>query len=178
MWLAVFHDFITYNVEDSKFIDFLKAYKSGLNEKEIDGVSMKDFKDMQTKKKATIVGKIELLIKLMKDYLHIEDSEQITPLDFVKENVNPDITADDIADYEQFYEDDIKIEVDNSSKLLDDNNVNSMLALIAYVMNSNIKINVFKEWLVNFFEENNTYNVDQKSNYIFMRDSLQRMAVA
>ena len=27
-------------------------------------------------------------------------------------------------------------------------------------------------------EENNTYNVDQKSNYIFMRDSLQRMAVA
>ena len=178
MWLAVFHDFITYNVEDSKFIDFLKAYKSGLNEKEIDGVSMKDFKDMQTKKKATIVGKIELLIKLMKDYLHIEDSEQITPLDFVKENVDPDITADDIADYEQFYEDDIKIEVDNSSKLLDDNNVNSMLALIAYVMNSNIKINVFKEWLVNFFEENNTYNVDQKSNYIFMRDSLQRMAVA
>lgn len=178
MWLAVFHEFIIYDVDDSRFVDFLKAYKNGLNEKEIDGVSMKDFKNMQTKKKATITGKIELLVQLMKEYLHIKDVEQITPLDFVKENVDPDITEDDIADYEQFYEDDLKIEVDNSSKLLEDKNVNSMLALIAYVMNSNIKINVFKEWLVNFFNENDTYNVDQKSNYIFMRDSLQRMAVA
>ena len=178
MWLAVFHEFITYDVEDSKFIEFLKAYKNGLNEKEVDGVSMKDFKDMQTKKKATITGKIELLVKLMKEYLHIEDVKQITPLDFVKENVDPDITEDDIADYEQFYEDDLKIEVDNSSRLLDDKNINSMLALIAYVMNSNIKINVFKEWLVNFFNENDTYNMDQKSNYIFMRDSLQKTAVA
>lgn len=176
MWLAVFHEFTTYNIEDSRFIDFLRAYNNELNQKEIDGVSMGDFKDKQSKKKATITGKIELLVKLMKEYLHIEDVEQVTPLDFVKENVNPDITEDDIVDYEQFYEDDLKIEVDNSSKLLEDKNVNSMLALIAYVMNSNIKINVFKEWLIDFFNENDTYNADQKSNYIFMRDSLQRTA--
>ena len=50
MWLAVFHEFITYDIDDSKFIEFLKAYKNGLNEKEVGGVSMKDFKDMQTKK--------------------------------------------------------------------------------------------------------------------------------
>lgn len=174
MWLAVFHEFTTYNIEDSRFIDFLRAYNNELNQKEIDGVSMRDFKDMQSKKKTTITGKIDLLIKLMKEYLHIEELNKTIVLDFIKESANPDVTEEDIEDYEKFYEDDLKIEVDNSSKLLEKRNMPSIMALIAYLMNSNIKINIFKEWLVGFFEENNTYNSDQKSNYIYMRDSLER----
>ena len=77
--------------------------------------------------------------------------------------------------YEEFYEDDLKIEVDNSSKLLEESNTKSMLALIAYVMNSNIKLNAFKKWLVDFFAQNNTYKTNQTENYIYMRNSLQKM---
>ena len=38
----------------------MSAYKNELSQKEIDGVSMSDFKDMQSKKKATITGKINM----------------------------------------------------------------------------------------------------------------------
>lgn len=178
IWLTLFDKFTKFGLDDSKFAEFLNAFINSLREKSVDG-KLFDTADEtgSTKDKSVIIDKLHILETLMKEYLHIEDVEQATPLDFVKENVNPDTTADDIADYEQFYEDDLKIEVDNSSKLLDDKNINSMLALIAYVMNSNIKINVFKEWLVNFFNENDTYNADQKSNYIFMRNSLQKIAV-
>ena len=181
IYFSVFARFKKLGLDDGKFVEFMTEYVQSLHnmmkETEIDSETGKK---KSTKDKIVVVDKINMVENLMNEFLHInkEDLDDVSVLDFVKENVNPDITADDIADYEQFYEDDVKIEVDNSSKLLDDNNVNSMLALIAYVMNSNIKINVFKEWLINFFEENNTYNVDQKSNYIFMRDSLQRMAVA
>ena len=44
------------------------------------------------------------------------------------------------------------------------------------VNRENELIDGYIQYLV--LKENNTYNVDQKSNYIFMRDSLQRMAVA
>lgn len=179
IWFTLFNKFTQYGLNDDKFGEFLTAFINNLKDKSVNGKLFHTADESgSTKDKSVIIDKLHILETLMKEYLHIKDVEQVTPLVFVKENVDPDITADDIADYEQFYEDDIKIEVDNSSKLLEDENVNSMIALIAYVMNSNIKINVFKEWLVNFFNENNTYNTDQKSNYIFMRDSLQNVAFA
>ena len=179
IWFALFDKFTQTGLDDVEFGRFLTAFVDGLRDKAVEGQLFDRVDDTgSTKDKANIVAKLHILETLMNEYLHIEEVEEITPLDFIKENVDSDITEEDIVDYKQFYEDDVKIEVDNSSKLLDDKNTNSMLALIAYVMNSNIKINVFKKWLINFFEENNTYNVDQKSNYIFMRDSLQKMAVA
>ena len=179
IWFALFDKFTQTGLNDTEFEKFLNAFVDGLRNKAVDGQLFDRVDDTgSTKDKANIIAKLHILETLMNEYLHIEEVEEITPLDFIKENVDSDITEEDIVDYKQFYEDDVKIEVDNSSKLLDDKNTNSMLALIAYVMNSNIKINVFKKWLINFFEENNTYNVDQKSNYIFMRDSLQKMAVA
>ena len=99
MWIAVFDKFTTYNMDDSNFVDFLNAYNTELKEKEIDGVSMADFKDQQTKKKATITGKIDLLVKLMNAFLHIDtvetensntqDNTEEGALSFVQTNVNP-----------------------------------------------------------------------------------------
>ena len=171
MWLAVFHDFITYDVEDLKFIDFLKAYKNGLNEKEIGGVSMKDFKDKQTKKKATITGKIELLIKLMKEYLHIEDAldvstEDINILEFVKENVSPNTDESDIELYSDIL-DDLTVEVDNNSKLLEEHNRPSLIALVGYACENEID-DILQEWIKYYFNENNTYMANQKENYTYM----------
>ena len=137
MWLAVFHEFITYDIDDSKFIEFLKAYKNGLNEKEVDGVSMKDFKDMQTKKKSTITGKIELLIKLMKEYLHIEDNESVNPVnreEFVAEMV--DMPEEKVKEEMECYEETLDGLENNTirdgSKLLDVANRLSLLAMVAY----------------------------------------------
>ena len=38
-----------------------------------------------------------------------------------------------------------------------------------------IKLNAFKTWLVDFFDKNNTYKTNQTENYIYMRNSLQKM---
>lgn len=129
MWIAVFDKFTTYNMDDSNFVDFLNAYNTELKDKEIDGVSMADFKDQQTKKKATITGKIDLLVKLMNEFLHIditetsstevennnteenaEDNTEESVLSFVQENTNPNVTDEDINLYTDMVEDCVKID--------------------------------------------------------------------
>ena len=184
IWFAAFHKFTRYGVDDYKFKDFLIAFQNDLHSKtfeEYDNDSFDTYENNKsTKDKKVVLAKLDMLDKLMKEYLHIEESEndefeESSVLDFVKDNVNPDTTEEDIEEYEEFYEDDLKIEVDNSSKLLEESNTKSMLALVAYVMNSNIKLNAFKKWLVDFFAQNNTYKTNQTENYIYMRDSLQKM---
>ena len=183
MWLAVFHEFIKYDLEDSRFIDFLKAYKNGLNEKEIDGVSMIDFKDKQTKKKATITGKVDLLVKLMKEYLHIEDAENklVTKEEFIAENV--ELPMEEVESDMDVYEDTLKDLEDKTirdgSKLLNDNNHMSLLAVVAYAYKNDIDLD---EWMEEYASNNNTYYIDQKKNYLHMIKDLtaysQRMGVA
>ena len=187
LWFGLFSRFINIESNDIKFISFLEEFDKNLRNKKVNGISFEDLcinpnsgKSCSTKDKSIVVKKIELLETLMREYLHIEEAEndefeESSILDFVKNNVNPDTTEEDIEEYEEFYEDDLKIEVDNSSKLLEESNTKSMLALIAYVMNSNIKLNTFKKWLVNFFAQNNTYKTNQTENYIYMRNSLQKM---
>lgn len=176
MWLAVFHEFTTYNMEDSRFVDFLKAYNNELSQKEIDGVSMGDFKDMQSKKKTTITGKIELLIKLMREYLHIDstDLEEVNTLDFVRENVNPDTTEEDVELYSDML-DDLTLNVDNDTKLLDEHNRPSLIALVGYACENDIDLD---DWIKQWFTANVTYILNQKQNYLQMVKSLQKGAVA
>ena len=181
IWFALFDKFTQTGFDDIEFEKFLNAFVAGLRDKEVDGKQFDRVDDTgSTKDKANIVTKLHILETLMNEFLHIEKTEndefeESSVLDFVKNNVNPDTTEEDIEEYEEFYEDDLKIEVDNSSKLLEESNTKSMLALIAYVMNSNIKLNAFKKWLVDFFDQNNTYKTNQTENYIYMRNSLQKM---
>ena len=181
IWFALFDKFTQTGLNDTEFEKFLNAFVDGLRNKAVDGKQFDRVDDNgSTKDKTNIVAKLNILETLMNEFLHIEKTEndefeESSVLDFVKNNVNPDTTEEDIEEYEEFYEDDLKIEVDNSSKLLEESNTKSMLALIAYVMNSNIKLNAFKKWLVDFFDQNNTYKTNQTENYIYMRNSLQKM---
>lgn len=183
IWFTLFDKFTQTGFDDVEFGRFLNAFVDGLRNKEVDGKQFDRVDDTgSTKDKANIVTKLHILEALMNEFLHTkkvesDEIEQSSVLNFVKENVNPNTTEEDMEDYEEFYEDDLKIEVDNSSKLLEEPNTKSMLALIAYVMNSNIKLNTFKKWLVDFFAKNNTYNTNQTENYMYMRNSLQKMIV-
>ena len=182
MWLAVFHDFITYDIEDSKFIDFLNAYKNGLNKKKINGVSMDDFKDEQTKKKTTITGKIELLIKLMKEYLHIENEEEnLSTEEFISKVV--DVPVETVNEEIDVYEEDLKglknVAIRDGSKLLEVANNLSLLAMVAYSYKNDVDLD---DWLEEYASKHNTYNPNQKNNFLNMVDDFKqyqkRMAVA
>ena len=184
LWLGVYHEFAKYGIEDNRFVDFLTEYNSTLKFKEVDGVSMESFKlTHDTKRKVTVLNKIELLIKLMKEYLHIKEDEESlvevgennvidnassdqNALEFIKENVKEDVIDEDIELY-KIQLDDWTVEVDNSSKLLEPENMNSLLAVVAYSFETNIDLEI-PEWMVSFFDRNSTYIKDQKENYTYM----------
>ena len=183
MWIAVFDKFTTYNIEDSRFVDFLKAYNTELKDKEVDGVSMADFKDQQTKKKATITGKIDLLVKLMNEFLHIDttetnsaevennnteenkqDNPKETTLSFVQENANPDATEEDIEFYTDMVEDCVKID-DPVYKECG----TALVALMAYAC-QNDKDQDFEKWIENY-RNKSEFSPSQKVNYTYMKRS-------
>ncbi len=193
MWMAVFHKFLTYNIGLNKFIDFLNAYNNGLKNTKINGINMDDFKDHQSKNKATITGKVELLIQLMNDYLHIEETEneecksevennivetaEDDTLEFVKANVNPDATENDIDEcYELIDYAKNKLHGFNKeSAILDYHNENALIAIFAYALKNDIDLD---QWLVKVSNQNNVYSENQKENYTYMINSLNNYVQA
>ena len=87
-------------------------------------------------------------------------------LDFVKECVDKNVTDIDVS----YYEDDLNtITKDVQSKLLDEVNRKSLIAVIAYAY---MQDENYEEWFENYFKRINTYDVDQKKNYLNMRNDL------
>ena len=182
IWLGLFSKFIKFGFDDVKFIDFMDEFNTNLRNRRVDGVTYEEIcvnpetgKKRSTKDKSIVLKKIDLLEKLMKEYLHIttneediKDEKDIDILEFVQENVNPEITDNDI----EFYDDvltDLTLNVDNNSKLLDEKNKPSLLALTAYACEEDIDLD---SWIVDFFAENSTYKLNQKENYIYMKENL------
>lgn len=186
MWIAVFDKFTTYNMDDSNFVDFLNAYNTELKDKEIDGVSMADFKDQQTKKKATITGKIDLLVKLMNEFLHIditetsstevennntEENEQDNPeettLSFVQENANPDATEEDIEFYRDMVEDCVRVDEPVYQQC-----ERAVIAIMAYACTKE-QDEEFEKWIQKYKNQTN-FSPSQKTNFTYMKNSFDK----
>ena len=87
-------------------------------------------------------------------------------LDFVQKCVDETVSELDVQDYEE-YLDTITLDVDNSSKLLDVANHDSIIGIIAYAYQNDVDCD---DWFKDYFKRNNTYDVDQKKNYLHMRN--------
>jgi hypothetical protein len=177
IWLTFFDRFTKLNFEDVKFAEFLKSFVNGLREKEVDG-KLFDTVDQtgSTKDKSIVLAKLHILETLMNEFLHInkEDLEEVNTLEFVKENVKEDATEDDIEFYSDML-DDLTLEVDNNTKLLDEHNRPSLIALVGYACENDIDLD---EWIKQWFAANTTYILNQKRNYELMVQSLQKGAIA
>lgn len=74
IWLAVFDKFTKIEtVDDSEFIHFMKAFKDELHSKVVDTISYDEYKkeNRNTKDKHTVATKIDMITKLMYEYLGI-----------------------------------------------------------------------------------------------------------
>lgn len=91
-------------------------------------------------------------------------------LKFVQDCVDEAVSELDMQDYEE-YLDTITLDVDNSSKLLDTANHDSIIGVIAYAYQNDVDCD---DWFKDYFNRNNTYDVDQKKNYLNMRNDLIR----
>ena len=179
IWFALFDKFTQTGLDDVEFNKFLNAFVDGLRNKAVDGQLFDRVDDTgSTKDKANIIAKLHILETLMNEFLHInkEDLNEVSVLDFVKENVNPDVTDEDVEFYSEML-DDITLEVDNDTKLLDEHNRPSLIALVGYACQNEIDDKLV-EWIKSFFVNNTMYILNQKENFIYMKNSLQKIAVA
>lgn len=188
VYFGLFARFIRTGLEDKKFIEFMAELSQSLHKKEIDGVTFNMLSDKSTKDKNVVISKIEHLEKLMIEFLNINEETKagevvmseistkpihetvISILDFVKENVNPNVTDDDIKDYEEDLEV-LSLEVDNNSNFLERLNHHSLIALIAHTYQNDII--GLEKWFPDFFERNPVFKIDQVENYLYMKRDLE-----
>lgn len=182
IWFTLFNKFTQYALDDTKFGEFLSAFVNTLKDKPVNGKLFYTVDTSgSTKDKSVIIDKLHILEVLMKEYLHIEETKDVTPESFVAEMV--DIPVDEVKEEMDCYEETLEGLENNTirdgSKLLDVANRLSLLAMVAYSYKHDVDLD---DWLENYAANNNTYFVDQKKNYLYMVKSLhdynRKMAVA
>ena len=182
IWLTLFNEFTKTGLDDSKFGEFLVAFAGGLRNKFVKGKLFDKVDEVgSTKDKRVIEDKLHILESLMKEYLHIEDAKPLSDVEFISQNV--DIPIADVIEDIQLYMDTLdELEEDHirvGSKLLHNENRQSMLAIVAYAYKNDIDL---EEWIEEYASNNNTYFVDQKKNYLHMVEDVtvynKRKAVA
>ena len=120
--MALFNKFTRLELDDNRFVDFLTALNNGLDEKSIDGISFKELSLKSTKDKSVITSKINLLEKLMCDFLGVslKETENIkVEVNSDLQNCINDFTVDIISDRVNS-EDDKNIVAISSFMTLDD----------------------------------------------------------
>ncbi len=184
IFLTLFERFTSLGIEDIKFAEFLEEFIGKLKNKPIDGKLFYEVdkeKGKGTKDKHVIMDKLHILETLMYEFLHIskENEEEMDEESFIAEVVKMD--KSEVHENIDIYKEDLcgsdvlKGLKDNcirdGSKLLESKNNLSLLAMVAY----SYKIGQDLDgWLTDYASKNNTYFVDQRKNFYYMRDDFEK----
>ena len=175
IWFALFDKFTQTGFDDVEFGRFLNAFVNGLRNKEVDGKQFDRVDDTgSTKDKANIVAKLHILETLMREYLHIEDNDElVNEEEFISEIVDLPIESvkEDMDFYEKTLTDLENNTIRDGSKLLEVANHLSLLAMVAYSYKHDIDL---EDWMTEFAAKNNTYIKDTKRNFYIMVDDLKK----
>lgn len=168
IWFALFDKFTQTGFDDVEFNKFLNAFVDGLRNKAVDGQLFDRVDDTgSTKDKANIIAKLHILETLMREFLHIEETETITPETFVSDMV--DMPVETVKEEMDFYEESLNDLKNNTirdgSKLLEVANNLSLLAMVAYSYKNDVDLD---DWMEGYAANNNMYLVDQRKNYTRM----------
>ena len=188
LWFGLYNRFKTLNLEISKFSDFMCEFKNSLHNVVIGEYSFESLEQKNaTKDKSIIKKKMNVLEKLMYDYFDIEKIEEATKeiekesdemqvisyecedlsvLKFVQEMVDENITDGDIEVYEDSLID-YTVEIPHDSKILDTQNMKSMIAICAYSYQMDEDLD---KWLIDYVERHDDYAIDQKQNFTYMKN--------
>ena len=168
IWFTMFEKFTNLGVEDERFADFLRAFKTELKTEIIGETSFVALDENRgTKDKAVIAAKLNLLMELMCRYFDISqdsiNNESI--LTFVQENVDAEIVAEDIELYTEMLSD----LIDGSQvKSIAIKNKPSVISVIAFACANDIDLD---GCMVSLIGETN-FSENQKDNYLIMKERL------
>lgn len=190
VWMKVFDKFTKLNRPDEEFGKFIKAFSETLREEKVNDITWNELDaDKHTKDKSVIEKKVEHIITLMNEFLHIDSTEtennasestvdnvEDTTLSFVQKNANPETTDEDIdvySDLVNYCFDHNKIEINAP---IYQQCQTALIALMAYAC-QNENEDKFEEW-VNKYKNQKKFSPSQKVNYDFMKRSFDKMANA
>lgn len=195
LWLALFENFTKLNVPDEKFSEFMIEFVKTLHSKSVNGITYDELEENKTTKDRSMTKKkMTHLYTLMLEYLHIEEENPITEdVEVVEEVSEPestennktetieefvsdcvDIDVSEITEDMDFYNqslDDVLEAIENEdSKLLQDSNRPSLLAMVVWSYKEDFDL---EDWMKEYSKKNNTYFMDQKKNFNFMLDDFK-----
>lgn len=187
LWTALFEKFTKYNFEDCMFINFLKEFNEILGDKRIDGydISFNEYdKKKRTKDKKVVKTKLDMLEKLMKEYLHITEEtnsetennntdesdtkscESDSTLKFIQNNVSKDVSNEDIEEYQDFMDSYVNID----SELYKQCSM-ALMALTAYAYKCDRDVELGK-WIENCQSRKwQNLSPSQEVNFKYMKRS-------
>lgn len=178
LWFGLFARFIKSEEDDNRFVEFMTEFAQSLHSKCIDEVSFDDILESKnTKDKGIVTKKMHHLNQLMDDYLNIQKSNSencsASVEGFISENI--DVKIEEISEEIDFYSeslDDLLEEtVKFDSKLRNEENKPSLLAMMAYSYKEDKDLD---DWLAEYAKKNNTYFVDQKKNFLHMKSDFEQ----
>ncbi|MCI8454874.1 MAG: DUF262 domain-containing protein [Lachnospiraceae bacterium] len=176
LFLTLFDRFTKLGVDDAKFAGFLREFKKHLRKKSVEGQCFDGIdRDRGTKDKAVILSKLGLLETLMKGFLGFNDGNPVFSNKeiFIAETVG--IEAEKVQDDMEFYENTLmdlqEKTIKLGSKLLEDQNRLSFLAMVAYSYKEDVDLD---DWLAEYAKNHDAYLADQKKNYFHMVEDLNR----
>ena len=178
IFLTLFDKFSKLGIDDEKFAEFLREFhvkmrSSKRNDRNLlfDEID----KEASTKDKQVIADKLKMLEDLMNEFLKedINDSYSMSQEEFVAENLNMDIepVKADIDFYNESLDELLENVVRVDSKLRNPENRLSLLAMMVYSYKEDKDLD---EWMSDYAKNNNTYFVDQKKNFLHMKNSFEQ----
>lgn len=177
LFMGLFAKFRKYNLEDSVFTGFLDDFVKDLHITEIDGFTWDMLMEDRHNKNTSVVNmRMDYLEKLMLMNIEIpEDSnddfdneDSLDDREFISEVIGKEIDGEDSEFFDQVLNDYL-VEVDNNSRLLEENNRKSLKAIVAYSFEKDIDP---KNWFISFFKRNSNYIKDQIENFNMMKEDL------
>lgn len=176
IWMMFFDKFTKMNVSDDKFGQFLNAFVTELQYKKVNGEDWGDIdSDRHTKDRSLIERKINHLEYLLKEFLSsvnmLEEENSVESV--IAECLGIDIKT--IQEDMDLYNESLDVLLENTvkvdSKLRHEQNRPSLLAMMAYSYKCDRDLD---NWMENYARKNNTYFVDQKKNYLHMKQDFDK----
>lgn len=175
IFFTLFDRFTKLGINDVIFAEFLREFQFNLREtcRNDNDLLFDEIKqNSSTKDKQVITDKLTLLEDLMNKFLQNNSEFTDCVERFIAENL--DMNVDEFRDDLQDYNDTLDKLLDNTvkigSKLLDKQNRLSLLAMMIYSYKEDKDLD---KWMADYASKNNTYFVDQKRNFLHMKNDFE-----
>ena len=156
---------------DYKLVKGSEEYTNNLSFAELDGCK-------STKDKGVIEDKLHILETVMNQFLHneenevIEDRQDITTIEILKEYVNNAVDEEETELYEMMANDFSEIIDDIDSEFLSEANRASFVALVGYADQIG-KSQLLNDWLPEY-EKKSELIINQRQNFLHMKNDFDQ----